>query len=172
MPGAGGCVVADEADVGEVGADVDHVAEVRVVRGEDGAEDLEYAVGLAGHVVLAGQLAVSVERELAGDDEQRPYPWRALFRELPADSEVAAAHARVMERAGRGIAGLFALSPRWRTTASISSEHTIEALAIMVRSAINGLAEWWWENREVPREDIVGLAVDLLWPGIERLSEQ
>ena len=43
-------------------------------------------------------------------------------------------------------------------------------LAQLTMSALNGLAAWWWDNRDVPREQVVGTAMDLLWSGIAALG--
>lgn len=153
----------------------DHFAskqELQVTLLERAGDELIAAVVNESAAATAEQLLRASVATFFAFVEQRPYAWRTLFRELPADSEVAAARARVMERAAREIAGLFALSPGWRREGSIASDSAGEALAMAVRSAINGLAEWWWENREVPREEVVALAVDLLWPGIDRLREE
>lgn len=102
--------------------------------------------------------------------EAHPFAWRMLFREPPADPDIAAAHARVMVRARAAITTLFALTPRWHTSSSLSRDQQLDLLAEGTKSAINGLAAWWWEHREVPREEVVSIAMDLLFRGIERLQ--
>lgn len=102
--------------------------------------------------------------------EAHPFAWRMLFREPPADPEIAAAHARVMVRARVAITTLFALTQRWHTSSSLSRDQQLDLLAEGTKSAINGLAAWWWEHREVPREEVVSIAMDLLFRGIERLQ--
>ena len=37
------------------------------------------------------------------------------------------------------------------------------------RSALNGVAAWWWEHREVPRATVARIAADMLWHGIREL---
>ncbi len=101
--------------------------------------------------------------------EEHPFAWRMLFREPPTDPDIAVAHARVMARAREAIGALFALTPEWRPSSGLSRDQQIELLAEGTKSAINGLAAWWWEHREVPRDAVVGVAVDLLFHGIERL---
>lgn len=101
--------------------------------------------------------------------EEHPFAWRMLFRDPPGDPEIAAAHARVMGRARGEIVALFALTPRWGASSELSREQQLELLAEGTRSAIHGLAAWWWEHRELPREAVVDLAMGLLYQGIERL---
>lgn len=43
-------------------------------------------------------------------------------------------------------------------------------LAQLTMSALNGLAAWWWDHRDTPREQVVGTAMDLLWSGISALG--
>lgn len=103
--------------------------------------------------------------------EEHPFAWRMLFREPPVEPDIAAAHARVMGRARAAIAGLLALTPRWKTSSALGREQQLEVLAEGTKSAINGLAAWWWEHRDVPRDQVVALAMDLLFVGIERLGD-
>lgn len=104
--------------------------------------------------------------------EEHPFAWRMLFRDPPADAEVAAAHSRVMGRARDAIAGQLALTPRWHSSSGLERERHLEVLAEGTKSAINGLAAWWWEHRDVPREEVVALAMELLFVGLERLGTQ
>ena len=101
--------------------------------------------------------------------EEHPHAWRMLFRDAPPGEQVAAAHQRVMDRAAAALVGLFTLTPRWRTSARLRRADQVAALAAGTRSAMNGLAGWWWEHRDVPRRQVVALAMDLLWTGLERL---
>lgn len=43
-------------------------------------------------------------------------------------------------------------------------------LSALTVSGLNGLARWWCENRDVPREAVVATAMDLLWSGISSLG--
>lgn len=104
--------------------------------------------------------------------QQHPFAWRMLFRDPPSDPEIAEAHARVMLRARAAVTALFALTPRWSPSTELSRDQQVEALAEGTKSAINGLATWWWEHRDVPREVVVGIAMDLLFGGIGRLRDQ
>lgn len=101
--------------------------------------------------------------------QQHPFAWRMLFREPPREPDIAAAHARIMRSARAAIAELLALSPEWRTTSTLRQDHALEVLAEGIKAAINGLAAWWWDHRDLAREDVVDLAMDLLFVGIGRL---
>jgi hypothetical protein len=53
--------------------------------------------------------------------------------------------------------------------AGVDAETSAWMLAKASQSATNGLAQWWFENRDVPREVLVELSVRLLWDGFEKL---
>ena len=109
--------------------------------------------------------------------EEDPFVWRFLFRDPPSDPDIAAAHRRVQERATQGIAGLLASTvPAVDSVLGVPAERAVEMVAKASQDATQGLAEWWWEHPEVPREEVVELLVELLWSGhrgmLERLSER
>jgi AcrR family transcriptional regulator len=103
--------------------------------------------------------------------EEDPFVWRFLFRDPPADPEIAAAWRHLHDRATAGIAGLIA---RGAPNATLPFDLPIETAAWMLakasQSATNGLAQWWWEHREIPREQVVGLAMAMLWEGFSGLA--
>jgi AcrR family transcriptional regulator len=104
--------------------------------------------------------------------EEDPFVWRFLFRDPPSDPEIAAAHRRVQERATSGIAGLVTAGALGaRSVLGIPAERAIWMVAKASQEATQGLAEWWWEHPEVPREQVVDLAVELLWRGHRGLLE-
>jgi len=44
-----------------------------------------------------------------------------------------------------------------------------EMLAELWASALKGLAGWWYDRCDVPRAELVSVAMDALWMGLERL---
>ncbi len=104
--------------------------------------------------------------------EEDPFVWRFLFRDPPSDPEIAAAHRRVQERATAGIAGLVSSSlPISESVLDVPAERAAWMVAKASQEATQGLAEWWWEHREVPREQVVELLLALLWNGLGGLVE-
>lgn len=102
--------------------------------------------------------------------EDDPFVWRFLFRDPPSDPEIAAAHRRIQDRATGAIAAVIEFAaPQVAAVDGIPLKRAAWMVAKASQSANNGLAEWWWEHREVPREEIVALATRLLWKGFERL---
>jgi AcrR family transcriptional regulator len=104
--------------------------------------------------------------------EEDPFVWRFLFRDPPSDPEIAVAHRRVQERATAGIAGLLASNiTNAEPVLDVPPERAVWMIAKASQEATQGLAEWWWEHREVPREQVVGLLLALLWEGFGGLVE-
>jgi AcrR family transcriptional regulator len=103
--------------------------------------------------------------------EEDPFAWRFLFRDPPADPEIAAAHRRVQERATAGIAGLGRLVlPDAEAVLGIPAERAFWMVAKASQQATQGLAEWW--HPQVPREEVVELLLTLLWEGFGGLVER
>jgi hypothetical protein len=40
----------------------------------------------------------------------------------------------------------------------------------VVRAALQGLALWWHEHRDTPREQVVAIAMNTLWIGLQHLQ--
>lgn len=99
--------------------------------------------------------------------EDNPFVWRMLFRDPPGDPEVAEAHRRIQERATEAIALLVAsVRPGEEVIPGVPRTQANVMLAEGIKSAINGLAGWWYERREVPREQVVRVLEELLWGGL------
>jgi hypothetical protein len=41
----------------------------------------------------------------------------------------------------------------------------------VLRGVLQGLAMWWSEHPGVPREEVVAVAVNTLWVGLERVQQ-
>ena len=105
--------------------------------------------------------------------EYDPFVWRFLFRDPPSDPEIAAAHRSVQERATAGIAGLVRVAaPDADSVLGLPTERAAWMVAKASQEATQGLAEWWWEHPEVPREEVVELLLAVLWDGLGALVER
>lgn len=102
--------------------------------------------------------------------EEHPAQWRLIFRDAAADPIVAAAQSALFARARDAIAGLFALTPAWALSTDVDRRRGRQMLAQLTMTGLNGLAAWWWDNRDVSRAQVVGTAMDLLWTGISALG--
>ncbi|WP_328605689.1 TetR/AcrR family transcriptional regulator [Amycolatopsis sp. NBC_00345] len=98
--------------------------------------------------------------------------WRMVFAETPADPAVAEVHRQGQQRATEQLTTVFRLVPRLDLTARLSRERADAVLAEACKSALNAIARWWWSNRDVSREDVVALTVDLLWRGLRDLIRE
>jgi AcrR family transcriptional regulator len=102
--------------------------------------------------------------------EQNRFAWRMLFRDPPADEQTAAIHADIHQRGTAAIATLIHLAPALRLPPGIPRERADEMIARAVKSANDGLAAWWYEHPEVPRDQVVAVAAGLAWNGLARLA--
>jgi len=102
--------------------------------------------------------------------EHHPYAWRMLFRDPPSDPAVASAYRTLSSRATQAIADLLRAAAPAALLAPSEAEQRAEMLAEMIKTAQNGLASWWFDHREVPREVIVNHVLEFCWLGLERMA--
>jgi AcrR family transcriptional regulator len=103
--------------------------------------------------------------------EDDPYAWRLLFRDPPSDPEIAAVHQRIERGATQAIASLAAtVRPSEQLNPNIPRETVDMMVAEAVRSVVNGLAAWWYDHRELRREQVVDVAFNILWRGLGQLA--
>ena len=94
--------------------------------------------------------------------EANPYAARMFFRETTGDPEAIAIHRRVQAESQVSLGEI------------LGGEQTgeqlgLEMAAVVMRSGLTGLAVWWLDHPEVPREQIVATAVNVIWIGFERV---
>lgn len=99
--------------------------------------------------------------------EAHPFAGRVLFR-YSTDPEIAAIHAEVAARSRESILPLFAAEPGAENIAGSVAGEGIEMVWVVLRGVLQGLAIWWSEHPEVPRERVVATAMNALWIGFER----
>jgi AcrR family transcriptional regulator len=99
---------------------------------------------------------------------EHPYAGRMLFRGVTGDPGLDAIHAEVA--AGSRAAALHILTDEPGSEHLAGTEPLELELAWEVfRVTLQGLALWWTEHPEVPRERIVATAMNALWLGFERV---
>jgi AcrR family transcriptional regulator len=104
--------------------------------------------------------------------EQDPFLFRFLHRDPPADPEIAAVCQEIADRGTEAIADLIRFGAGdAKQINDITVEDATWILARATQSACGGVATWWYENRDVPRERIVELVFMLLWQGFEGLKK-
>jgi AcrR family transcriptional regulator len=96
--------------------------------------------------------------------ETHPFAWKMLFQETTGDAAAAAAHREVLAGSRAMLAPLVGELPGGGEFANL------EMVAELIRSGLIGLALWWQDHPDVPRSEIVDVAVNVLWLGFERLG--
>jgi len=91
--------------------------------------------------------------------EEHP-AWLLVFRDAPP--ELADFHRRIRAR------GLESLSPLTAREGLADSPAEVAIATELFRSAVAGVAVWWQENPDVPRDRVVDTIMNLLWLGFER----
>ena len=97
--------------------------------------------------------------------EEHPYAARMIFRDTSGDPAVAEAHRRITDESKEALLPLVAQHLGVEADAvRIEVELAWEGL----RAVLQGLALWWSDHPDVPREQIVQAALDAVWFGFER----
>jgi AcrR family transcriptional regulator len=105
--------------------------------------------------------------------EEDPFFWRVLHQDMHADPEIAAACKEIADRGTASIADLIRFGAGDRTQLNgITLDEAAWILARATQSAADGVARWWYDNRDAPRERVVELVVRLLWQGFDGMLRQ
>jgi AcrR family transcriptional regulator len=102
--------------------------------------------------------------------EEHPFAGRVLFR-YSTDPQIADVHAEVAARSREAILPLFAAEPGAGNVAGSVAGEGIEMVWVVLRGVLQGLAVWWSEHPQVPRERVVATAMNSLWIGFERAQQ-
>jgi AcrR family transcriptional regulator len=133
-----------------------HFAELREVWGEH----------FVGDAPLEERVAKSFDAWFAYV-EVHPFAGRVLFR-YSTDPEIEAIHADVAAHSREAILPLFAAEPGAENLAGSVTDEGTEMVWVVLRGVLQGLAVWWSEHPDVPRERVVTTAMSSLWVGFER----
>jgi AcrR family transcriptional regulator len=100
--------------------------------------------------------------------EAHPFAGRMLFRDTTGDPKIEAMHQEVAASSRAAIMGLFAGQPGAEKVIGPETGEGIEMAWVVMRGVLQGLAMWWYDHPEVPRERVVATAMNALWVGWER----
>lgn len=100
--------------------------------------------------------------------ETHPFAGRMLFRDTTGDPEIAAMHAEVAGQSRDAIMPLFASEPGVEGVAGSVTGEGLEMAWVVLRGVLQGLAMWWYDHPDVPRQRVVATAMNALWIGFER----
>ena len=103
--------------------------------------------------------------------ETHPFAGRLLFQPPSGDAAAEAVHAEVAGASSAAIMPLFAAEPGAEGLAGALDQAGLEMAWVVLRGVLQGLALWWADHPEVPRERVVATAVNALWVGFERVTE-
>jgi AcrR family transcriptional regulator len=102
--------------------------------------------------------------------EEHPFAGRLLFREAVADPEVRAIHERVAASSREAVLPLFWEEPWAERVIGTPADIGLEMVWVVLRGVLQGLAIWWADHPDVPRQRVVASAMNALWLGLERVS--
>ena len=103
--------------------------------------------------------------------ERDPYAWRLLFQEPSAtDPEIVEAH-RANQTNTTAALTAFAAAQPFEANADdpVEREVALELIAQMIKMSGAGVVTWWYEHRDVSREQLLEVMMSTLWIGLERL---
>jgi len=96
--------------------------------------------------------------------EEHPFAARMNFQDPSGDPEVRGIHAEVTGSARAALGAILGQQPGGKEIAGDGALE-LEMAAEVIRSALTGLAIWWIDHPEVPREKIVQTALNAVsWP--------
>jgi AcrR family transcriptional regulator len=128
----------------------------------------ELGQGIGGHGDAAERMRSTVDAFL-GYAERCPLGWRVLFRDVAErDPEVRASRRRIQRAMTAAVVALLASDARRAGLKPDSAR--AEAMVELIVSGLNGLISWWAEHPGTSRSELVQVAVDTLWTGLEQLS--
>lgn len=101
--------------------------------------------------------------------ERSPHGWRILFRDVAErDPQIRAARQQIQRAMTAAVVALLAADARRAGLEPDSAR--AEAMVELIVAGLNGLVAWWGEHPDVARDELVQVAVDALWTGLEQLS--
>lgn len=100
--------------------------------------------------------------------QSHPYAWRMLFRDTTGRPEVEAMHREVATQSREMVLPLLLDEPGAEHISGAAAD-SLELAWEVIRSVLQGLALWWYEHQEIPRELVVATAMNAIWLGFERV---
>ena len=98
--------------------------------------------------------------------QAHPYVPRLFLAEPTGDPEAEAIHRQVRGQSQAALGAILGEQTSWAGAADPTAN---EMAAEVLRSGLAGLAIWWSDHPDVPREQIVATALNMFWVGLDRL---
>ncbi len=102
--------------------------------------------------------------------EEHPFAGRMLFRDTTGNPQLKAIQEDVAARSRAALTPLFASMPGAADLPGQAADEGLELAWVVMRGVLQGLAIWWYDHPDVPRERVVATAVNALWFGFERVQ--
>jgi len=93
--------------------------------------------------------------------------WLLVFRDAPP--ELREFHADLRAQSLGSLIPMMAREQASGDPAASIDPNELAMATELFRSAVAGVAIWWYEHREVPREQAIATIMDLLWLGLDRV---
>jgi AcrR family transcriptional regulator len=100
--------------------------------------------------------------------ETHPYASKMLFGDTTGDPEIQKWH-RAVEVQSRQFAIPFLADEPGAELIAGADAQSMQMAWEVYRATLQGLAHWWRDNPDVPRERIVATAMNTLWLGFDRV---
>jgi AcrR family transcriptional regulator len=94
----------------------------------------------------------------------------AIMLRNTGDPDVAEWLGRLREAIGAQVVALMTEEAAELIREDPEMRAAIEMIAQQQIGAIQSLADWWGEHRDVPKEQVIATAMDFAWVGMERVS--
>jgi AcrR family transcriptional regulator len=101
--------------------------------------------------------------------EAHPYAPRMYFHETTGVPEIKAFHDQIRAEGGTALGAILRGVPGAERIAGSPDTEALEMAAEVIRAGLTGLAIWWSEHPDVPRERFVATAINAVWIGLERV---
>jgi AcrR family transcriptional regulator len=102
--------------------------------------------------------------------EEHREAWRLVFRNV-GDPEIAPTLQNVQDEARALVADLLeTYAPEKSPVEGLEMDVAIEVFAQQIVGAGQAIANWWDDNREVPREVVLQAHMDFAWIGLQRIA--
>jgi len=122
------------------------------------------AAAMSSEAEIGQRIRAAIENFFAFVDE-RPSAARVLLFTPVGEPELVQAAREVQAGATAGLAALLSAEPGLFAGAP-DRERRIELVTEFMKLGLHGLAEWWSQHPETPREALVDAAADLVWSGL------
>ncbi len=98
--------------------------------------------------------------------QERPHARRVMFETVDAEPDLGREQRANQQAATRAIAALLADQEERLAQDAAGRSVQLEMIAQMLKSAVNGLADWWADRPDVPRDVAADALTDFLLGGL------